>query len=96
MQSNVTVTIHPATSSRDAASAGRGCGAHGVNDTASASTASATRRMAHVPAHQDTVGSSAGSRVLPGSMVKTAGTGRGGKLESEQMCHFKTTGNMPF
>ncbi len=80
VQSSATATIHHATSSRDAASAGRGCGAHGVNDTASASTASATRQTARVPAHQDTVGSSAGNHVLPGSMVKTAGTGGGRNL----------------
>lgn len=82
MQSSVTVTIHHATSSRGAASAGRGCGAHGVNGTASASTASATRPTARVLAPQGTVGSSAGNHVLPGSTVKTAGTG-GEKILAE-------------
>ncbi len=80
MQSSVTVTIHHATSLRDAASAGRGCGARGVSDTASASRASVTRWMGHAPAHQGTVGNSAGSHVLPGSTVKTAGTGVGKNL----------------
>lgn len=83
VQSSVTATIHHATSSRDAASAGRGCGALGANDTASASTASATRRTARVPARQGTVGSSAGNHVLLGSMVKTAGTG-GGRILAER------------
>lgn len=74
-QSSVTVTTHHATSSQDAASAGKDCGVSVANDTANVSMASATRRTAHVPVHQGTVGSSAGSHVLLGSMVKTAGTG---------------------
>lgn len=74
-QSSVTVTTHHVTSSQDAASAGKDCGVSVVNDTASVSMASATRRTAHVPAHQGTAGSSAGSHVLLGSTVKTAGTG---------------------
>lgn len=77
MHFSVTVTIHRATSLRDAASAGRGCGANGVNETASATMASATRLMVHVPVCLGTVGSSAGSHVLLGSMVKTAETGVG-------------------
>lgn len=83
MQSSVAVTIHHVTSSRDAASAVRNCGARGVNDIASASTASATRRTARVPAHQGTVGSSAGNHVQPGSTVKTAGTGGAKRLGRE-------------
>ena len=75
MPSSVTATIHPVTSSQDAASAGRGCGARGVSDTANVSTASATRRTARVPAHRGTVESSAGNHVLLASMAKTAGTG---------------------
>lgn len=77
MQFSVTVTIHRVTSSRDAASAGKGCGAHGVSATVSASMASVTKQMAHVPAHQVTVGSSAGNHALPDSMDKTAGIGVG-------------------
>lgn len=95
MQSSVTVTIHHATSSQAVACADRGCGAHGVTDTASVSTASATRLMARVPAHQGTVGSSARNRVLLDSMVRTAGTGRRKKLR-DQMYHFKHTGHMQF
>ena len=90
VQSSVTVTIHHVTSSRDAASAGRGCGAQDVNDTASASRASATRRTARVLAHQGTVGSFAGNHVLPGSMVKTAGTG-GGNILAESKCTISET-----
>lgn len=90
MQSSATVTIHRATSSRDAASAEKGCGAQGVNDTASASTASVTRQTARVPAHQDTVGSFAENHVLPGSMVKTAGTG-GGNILAESKCTISET-----
>lgn len=90
VQSSATVTIHHVTSSRDAANAGRGCGARGVNDTASASTANATRRMAHVPAHQGTVGSFAGNHVLLGSMVKTAETG-GGSILAESKCTISET-----
>lgn len=75
MHSSVTVTIHHATSSRDAASAGRGFGVHAVSETASASMASVTRLMVHVPVCLGTVGSSAGSHVLLDFMVKTAGSG---------------------
>lgn len=96
MPSSVTVTIHHVTSSRDAASAVRDCGAHGVNDIASVPTASATRRTARVPAHQGTVGSSAGNHVLLGSTVKTAGTGGAKRLGREQMYHFKNTVSMQF
>lgn len=90
MQSSVTATIHPVTSSQDAASAGRGCGARGVSDTANASMASATRRMARVPAHQGTVGSSAGSHVLPASTAKTAGTGEGNDSAGRKCSILKT------
>lgn len=74
-QSSVTVTTHHATSLQDAASVGKECGVHVVNDIASVSMASATQRMARAPVHQGTVGSSAGSHVLLDSMGKTAGTG---------------------
>ena len=84
--SSVTVTIHRVTSSRDAASAGTGCGARGANGTASASTANAIRPTARVPARQDTVGSSAGSRVPLDSTVKTAGTGGGEENLAESKC----------
>lgn len=94
--SSVTATIHRATSSRDAASARRDCGAHGVKVTAIASKASATKRTARVPARQGTVGGFAGNRVLPGSTVKTAGTGGATNLSREQMHHIKNTGNMQF
>ena len=96
MQSSVTVTIPHANSSLDAACAGRGCGAHGVTVTASASTASAIRRTAHVPAHQGTVGSFAGNHVLPGSMVKTAETGGEKNIGREQMYRIKKHRNMQF
>jgi len=86
VQSSVTVTIHHATSSLDAASAGRGCGVQDVNGIASASTASATRLMAHVPVRQGIVGSSAGNHVLQDSMVKTAGTGGERKSLAERKC----------
>lgn len=74
MLSSVIVTTRRVTSSQDAASAGRGSGVNVASATANAATESATRQTAHVPAHQDIVGSSAGSHVLQDSTVKTAGT----------------------
>lgn len=77
MQPSATVTTHHVSSSRGDASVGRGGGGRGVSATVSASMASATRRMARVPAHQGTVGSSVENHVQLASMVKTAGTGVG-------------------
>ena len=90
MQSSVTATIHPVTSSQDAASAGSDCGARGASDTANASTASATRRTARVPAHQGTAGSSAGSHVPPASTARTAGTGEGNDIAGRKCSISKT------
>lgn len=90
-QYSVAVTTRHATSLQDAASVGKECGVHVVNDTASVSMASATRRMARVPVHQGTVGSSAGSHVLLDSMGKTAGTGGVKKKNMAESKIFKNT-----
>lgn len=73
--SSATATTRHVTSSQDAASAGKDCGAHDVNGTASVLTANATQPTGRARAHQGTVGSSAGSHALLGIMDKTAETG---------------------
>lgn len=80
--SSATATTRHATSSQDAASVGKDCGAHDVNGTASVLTASATQPTGHARARRGTVGSSAGSRALLGIMDKTAGTGEVLKKDS--------------
>lgn len=82
---SATATTRRASSTRDAASVGRSCGVRGVKDTASASTASATRMMGRVRARLDIVGSSAGNRVPLDFMGKTAGTGKVKKKKKKKI-----------
>lgn len=73
---SVPATTPHASSSLADANAVTVCGAQTVSATVSVFTGSATHQMAPAPANQATGASSAGSRVLLGSMDKTVGTSK--------------------